>query len=265
MIRIFAAALSLFACSITTRADQTTITTIADNTLFSESADLSNGAGDYLFAGRINGDPVRRGLVKFDIAGAIPAGSVVTDVQLSLYMSRSKQTFDPVGVHLVLADWGEGASDATGEEGAGAPAEQDDATWQYRFYDAISPPSSPAWGSPGGDFDPTPSASVIVGDEGQYYDWTSAAMVSDVQGWLDDPGSNFGWMLVGDETTRRTAARFDAPPDPECARRWPDATSTAGNRAASLQRGAGSPIRHQTLHPIFARHRAALGPPICSR
>jgi len=33
-------------------------------------------------------------------------------------------------------------------------------------------------------------------------------MVGDVQGWLDDPGSNFGWLLKGDESVDQTAKRF---------------------------------------------------------
>ena len=34
-------------------------------------------------------------------------------------------------------------------------------------------------------------------------------MVADVQGWLDNPASNFGWLMLGDESTNLTAKRFD--------------------------------------------------------
>ncbi len=34
-------------------------------------------------------------------------------------------------------------------------------------------------------------------------------MVADVQGWLDDPASNFGWLLQGNESANSTAKRFD--------------------------------------------------------
>ena len=35
-------------------------------------------------------------------------------------------------------------------------------------------------------------------------------MVADVQSWLDNPASNFGWLVLGDETDHRTTAkRFD--------------------------------------------------------
>ena len=33
-------------------------------------------------------------------------------------------------------------------------------------------------------------------------------MVADVQAWLDDPSTNFGWIVVGDETQNETAKRF---------------------------------------------------------
>ncbi len=38
----------------------------------------------------------------------------------------------------------------------------------------------------------------------------TAAMVSDVQSWLDAPAGNFGWLLQGDEAVGSTAARFDS-------------------------------------------------------
>jgi hypothetical protein len=35
------------------------------------------------------------------------------------------------------------------------------------------------------------------------YAWGSTpALVADVQEWIDDPASNFGWILISDEATR---------------------------------------------------------------
>ena len=51
----------------------------------------------------------------------------------------------------------------------------------------------------GGDFSATVSASQSVGAIGQYT-WSSAQMVADVQSWLDNPASNFGWLVLGDES-----------------------------------------------------------------
>ena len=64
------------------------------------------------------------------------------------------------------------------------------------------------WTNEGGDFSATVSASQSVGPIGQYT-WSSAQMVADVQSWLDDPGSNFDWLVLGDESTSATSKRFD--------------------------------------------------------
>jgi hypothetical protein len=142
-------------------------------------------------------------VVAFDIAGSIPPGSMITAVTLSLNMSRTIDgTARTVELHKLLADWGEGTSIAPGEEGIGAPATTNDATWRHRFFDTIF------WATEGGDFSATVSASQSVGGVGQYM-WSSAQMVADVQSWLDNPASNFGWIVLGDESTIATARRFD--------------------------------------------------------
>ena len=105
-------------------------------------------------------------------------------------------------LHKLLADWGEGTSIAPGEEGDGAPATPNDATWRHRFFDTIF------WSTQGGDFSATVSASQSVGAIGQYT-WSSAQMVADVQGWLNNPATNFGWLMLGDESVFLTAKRFD--------------------------------------------------------
>jgi hypothetical protein len=142
-------------------------------------------------------------VLAFDIAGHIPPGSTITAVTLSLNMSRTIDAIPRiVELHKLLADWGEGTSMASGGEGEGAPATPNDATWRHRFFDTIF------WTIEGGDFSATVSASQSVGDVGQYM-WSSAQMVADVQSWLNNPGSNFGWLVLGDESTSPTARRFD--------------------------------------------------------
>src|SRR5437763_11375402 len=34
-------------------------------------------------------------------------------------------------------------------------------------------------------------------------------MTADVQSWLDNPATDFGWLVSGDESTSTTAKRFD--------------------------------------------------------
>ncbi|MCL4211824.1 MAG: hypothetical protein KJZ68_14310, partial [Phycisphaerales bacterium] len=47
------------------------------------------------------------------------------------------------------------------------------------------------------------------------YTWGSTSgMVGDVQGWLDNPAANFGWVLIGNEAVSVTAKRFDSRENP---------------------------------------------------
>jgi len=185
---------------------QVTIGSSKDNTLYENPAGTtSNGAGEHMFVGRTNqvSNSIRRALFAFPISSSIPAGSTITGATLTLSMSRTISGSHLVHLHRVTADWGEGASDAGGNEGGGAPAMANDATWLHRFFDTVT------WSTPGGTYSPTPSASQVVGGVG-FYTWGSTpAMVSDVQQWLDDPASNFGWILIGNESTGLTSKRFD--------------------------------------------------------
>ena len=177
----------------------------ADNTLFEDSSSFrSNGAGEHLFVGNTNRRNTRRALLRFDVAAAVPSGATVTAVSLRMRMSKTRGGNETVALHRVLADWGEGASDASGPEGGGAPAKPGDATWVHRSFDTEE------WETPGGDFEGEPSGAAEVGGTGSDT-WPSAeGMVADVQSWLDAPETNFGWLLKGNENGRQTAKRFDS-------------------------------------------------------
>src|SRR5206468_7726847 len=179
---------------------------IKDNTLYEfdpAEGDRSNALGNHFFAGETAMGELRRGVLAFDIAGSVPPGSTITAVSLSLNMSRTLlDTARTIELHKLLADWGEGTSHAPGEEGDGAPATANDATWRHRFFDTIF------WAMEGGDFSPTVSASQSVGPVGPYT-WNSAQMVADVQSWVNNPASNFGWLVLGDESAAGTTKRFD--------------------------------------------------------
>ena len=175
-----------------------------DNTLYqSPLGNISNGAGVFFFAGKTAGAVVHRGVIAFDVAAAIPAGSTITKATLTLHMSKSQVGGNTVSVHRLLADWGEGGSDAPLEEGQGAPAQPGDATWLHRFYD------TEVWANPGGDYAAAPSAAGVVGGVG-FYDWESAALAADVQGWLDEPGGAHGWIVIGKEDFNGASKRFDS-------------------------------------------------------
>jgi hypothetical protein len=180
-----------------------------DNTLYEDpNGSLSNGAGDYFFAGKTGSGFIRRALLKFDIT-TIPAGAVIDSVKLTLNMSRTQPgNNELIELHRVLSDWGEGNSDASANEGSGAPATSGDATWIHTFF------ATQFWTNPGGDFESTVSASQSVGDIA-FYSWGSTAqMVSDVEDWLDNPSNNFGWAILGNETANSTSKRFDSKDNP---------------------------------------------------
>ncbi len=191
-----------------------TISAAKDNTLYeSDTGMLSNGAGDHLFAGVTearNGNLIRRGVLAFDVNSALPEGAIVLSATLDLNMSRAVTGDKAVSLHLLEKDWGEGDSDAEGQEGAGAKAMSGDVTWLHTFYDTTS------WDTPGGDFKEEQSASTVVGGIGQY-SWSSQQMAADVQAWLADADTNYGWLLKGDESGGASAKRFDSRENSEAA------------------------------------------------
>jgi len=175
-----------------------------DNTLYNDVDEvLSNGSGEWFFAGRTSDGRVRRGLILFDVANALPPGTPITAVQLKLFMSRTSVGSKPIALHRLTRDWGEGRSDAPEQEGNGTEARTGDATWEHAVYETVP------WDTPGGDYVPEPSAEIAVGDVG-WYTWESDQMAADVQGWVDDPATNFGWILIGFENTKSTTKRFNA-------------------------------------------------------
>jgi len=182
------------------RADVVVLDSIRDNTLYEDATgSKSNGAGNRFFSGQKMNGIRDRGLIKFDIAGNIPLGAGILSATLQLNMTNSNAPASTVSLHPVLADWGEGTSDGAG---TGAPSTTGDATWLHTFFDTSF------WANVGGDFAATASASQTV-DTAGFYTWDSTPdMVADVQGWLDNPATNFGWIVVGTEFAGFTDKAF---------------------------------------------------------
>jgi hypothetical protein len=209
---IMAAVLAALSWAVVAGADVVALVPVRDTTLYEDPAGAyGNGAGDFLFAGSNASGLVRRCVLAFDVAAALPPGSTVDAAELTLTMDRTQGSATEVSLHRLLADWGEGTSDAAFEEGGGAPATAGDATWLHRFYPTI------LWASPGGDVATTPAATTAVGGTGAYTWGSTPAMVADVQSWLDDPTSSVGWLLAGDEAAAQTAQRFASRSHPDSA------------------------------------------------
>ena len=177
-----------------------------DNTLYeSDTGALSNGKGAYFFVGKTAGGIIRRGLLAFDIAGNIESGASIDSVILTLNMSRTPTTTSKIiTVHKLLSNWGEGNSNALGEEGAGAASMSEDATWIHTFFDSLF------WTDNGGDFSDVVTATASIGGINSYTWNSTPELVADVQSWLDSPSNNYGWILIGNENESSTAKRFDS-------------------------------------------------------
>ncbi len=175
-----------------------------DNTLIEDAPTLSNGMGNFFYAGRVGpngGQTVRRGCIAFDLT-EIPTNATIESVTLDLNLfSVGAGTSDGVvSLHRLLSDWGEGESDSFG--GDGDSAEPGDATWDHTFF------PDQFWSTPGGDFTDTVSASQVCPNSGEYTWGPTDQMTADVQAWVADPSTNFGWLVRGDESGIRTARAF---------------------------------------------------------
>jgi hypothetical protein len=184
-----------------------TLTAVADTSLFQANPDSDLG-GSSLVAGTNFINTRSRALIRFDL-GALPPGAVVSGAEVSLYVSRvpdpdmrgAPVSFD-FSLHRLLVSWGEG----TGSSVTGTVPMPGDATWNERHY------GSTAWASPGAligvDYVEAASATTAVVDIGGYV-WSSGGLVDDVKAWLENPASNFGFILASDdETTQGSGRRF---------------------------------------------------------
>ena len=195
--------------SATSSIAQTTMTfnPSKDNTLIERSdGSKSNGSGTLFFVGRVGTNanaqpPIRRGLVAFDLVGTIPEGATITNVTLTLNMSRSQNSSNRnITLNRLSADWGEGTSNSS--QGNGDASATNDATWLHRFFD------TELWTNQGGDFSGTASATAAVGGTGSYTWGSTTEMIANVQDWLDNPANNFGWIIRGDEETSQSVKGF---------------------------------------------------------
>lgn len=185
------------------QADTFSLTPSQDTTLYEGWDNFSNGAGDFLFTAVTNNGEKRHALLRFTL-NAIPRGAEIENVSLTLRMSRSGGQGATISLHRLLSSWDEGDVNADSNEGSGDPATPGDATWIHRSFNDVF------WTTPGGDFEPTASASLAVAGLGTYTWVSTAALVADVQRWLDAPLTNFGWLLKVDNESGRRAKRWNS-------------------------------------------------------
>lgn len=163
-----------------------------DAALLEEFPDHNSGAARTMLVGRQENHFRARGLLRFDVAGQIPSNSVIISVSL-----RSS-VVGPSGVgpivtytlRRVLVPWLEGTKQEGRVIDRGEPASTNEVTWKY--------PWSKAGGVVGVDFASWASSTSRAIERPSLSFISSTGLVADVQLWLDNPGTNFGWALTYD-------------------------------------------------------------------
>ncbi len=198
------ASLAVLTVALPAAADFASLQSNRHGTLYeTNGSPLANGLGQHLFAGVTNQNFKRRGLLDFDLSPLSGQMIEISSVTLRLHMSQSGAAAENVGLHRVLNDWGVGSTDAGGGEGGGGPATPGSATWMDAFW-TVSP-----WQTAGGDFEVLASASASIDGVG-FYEWTGSGLISDLEGMLAGDVGEFGWLLLGNESTSGTTKRFDS-------------------------------------------------------
>jgi hypothetical protein len=184
----------------------------ADTSLLEAFPTHNFGGQTYFNAGTTQTYLKNHGLLKFDVAGQLPSHAKIVSAALTLDVQHTPSDGDNPStfeLHRMLRDWGEGNKIGS-PPSLGAEATLNEANWFYRFAETTN-----TWGIPGGqegiDFSSIVSAEqFLYGTLFSPYTFESnAQMAADVQSWLDQSATNFGWMLLTqDESLNFSARRF---------------------------------------------------------
>lgn len=184
---------------------------VADTSIFAAAPRNNLGASASMAVGSNAKNQPGRGLLRFDVAAALPPGAVVTRASLAFSVMKDppapeNSTFE---VHRMLVAWTEGQ----GPGNLGRAAVVGETSWTNRIHPDV--PWSAPGGTPGIDFATNASAVVSMLNEGRY-EMEAPGLGEDVQTWINDPSSNFGWMLKNNlEGTAQTARRVATREDPD--------------------------------------------------
>jgi hypothetical protein len=196
------------------RAEVTNLVAIADTTLREANPDNNLGGMAYVPVGTTSVGTKNRALFKFDVS-VIPTNACIASATLKLISSFASTSGVDYNLHRLLKDWGEGglSGGGGGTMTLGAPATNGCATWKARFH------SSDLWSETGAqagtDFVSEASATVAISTTGSTNGFFSIGVLEDVQRWVSDPGTNFGWILMqANEALSGVARRMGSREDP---------------------------------------------------
>ena len=212
------ASLSILALigALTVSAETVTLHPVADTALHEAFPDNNFGAFPFVHGGTTGKNTKNRGLYRFELAG-IPEGSRIDSVLVRFTITFVAPSLSvpevEFGLHRMLTAWDEGTKDSSRGMG-GRLATEGEATWRWS-----SQPGE--WQSPGGsegiDYTAPASSTAVIGNVQTYEFLSTPELVQDVQGWLDEPAGNFGWMLKSAQedlvqSAKRFASRESATP-----------------------------------------------------
>lgn len=194
--RSFVGAVALLCCAHAFAAS-TTLFSSKDTTIFANNVNNSAGGAPAMFAGTDDASATKRALLAFNFS-SIPAGSIINNVQLTLTLAKTAGDVttgnQTISLFKLGDSWDEGSAGlgqtvAASEQGFAASV--GDATWNARSF------PSPTWTTAGGDVASFSATTLVGATVNTGYTWTNtAALDADVQGWVNNPSSNFGWLLV---------------------------------------------------------------------
>jgi hypothetical protein len=199
------------------RAATVNIVATGDTALFQDSTNNNLGGELSLPAGGSSVTNISRALIRFDLGNSIPTNAIITDVQLSLFVTNVPAKTNPVNstfaLYRMFRDWGEGNKIATNVGKNGAPATTGEATWDARFYPdtlwSVRGAAAPV------DYNSSASATNFIAGLGPYTFGSTASLIADVQTWLNNPATNYGWLLRSlSESVAYTTKRFASREDP---------------------------------------------------
>jgi hypothetical protein len=208
----FCAGVSFFLTGVvSSQAETITLIPSADTGIFELDENFNFGAQDHVAAGTLAntvGRTKSRALYQFDVAGQLPENAIIESASLEIEITRtpSGPASSTFGLHRVLKPWGEG--NKKGGLPGGAIATEGEVTWLHRFF------PDELWGTPGGesdaDYSETSGATASSGNTKSTRRFVfNESGIADLQNELENPDSNFGWMLISEnESTAKTARRW---------------------------------------------------------
>jgi hypothetical protein len=181
----------------------------ADTSLLEIEPSHNNGGQEFFISGHIQNPARARGLLRFDLT-PLPTNALIKSVVLEVTVIRQPGdglANSAFGLHRLLRSWGEGNKVAVEKPGQGMPASAGEATWAHSYYDTN------AWTVPGGaegvDYVISASSFQDILGAGESYRFPSTPeLVEDVQRWVGNPATNFGWIFIANEEETPFTARL---------------------------------------------------------